>query len=390
MAFSYNKYEESDLVKKRRQEAENNSKYQESQAVVDYRNQLNNHNQNRPQQWTGGTYGQSLQNAMDKITNREKFTYDLNGDALYQQYKDKYINQGKMAMMDTLGQAAQLTGGYGNSYAVTAGNQAYQGQLQNLNDIVPQLYQIAMDAYNREGDDLYKQYGLYNDAYNTEYGQYRDQVADWNTEANRLTDAYNNERNMDYTKFSNDRNYFTDAYNQERNYDYGLYSDSYSRDFANYQQNVAEQQFADKMAWDRDQFNQNMAWSKDQFAQQMALENAKFAETVRSNKADEAYKLASLNAKSGSGSGSKSGSGSQTSGSEFVRYSDEELMKMRKQYEKAVKDGSETNTVSHYDDIADEIKNMDKTVARDYIKEQWANGNLTTEEYSILMNKIRG
>jgi murein DD-endopeptidase MepM/ murein hydrolase activator NlpD len=93
------------------------------------------------------SYWATLQEAMNKILNREDFSYDLNGDALYQQYKDRYIQQGKMAMQDTMGQAAALTGGYGNSYASTAGNQAYQGYLQGLNDVIPELQQIAYDRY---------------------------------------------------------------------------------------------------------------------------------------------------------------------------------------------------------------------------------------------------
>ena len=94
------------------------------------------------------THQQNLDDIMNKILNREDFSYDLNGDALYQQYKDKYIKQGKMAMQDTMGQAAAMTGGYGNSYAATAGNQAYQASLENLNDIVPELYQMAHDRDN--------------------------------------------------------------------------------------------------------------------------------------------------------------------------------------------------------------------------------------------------
>ena len=82
-------------------------------------------------------YDEHLKTTLDSILNRKEFSYDLNGDALYQQYKDKYMTQGKLAMMDTMGQAAAMTGGYGNSYASTAGNQAYQTHLQQMNDVVP-------------------------------------------------------------------------------------------------------------------------------------------------------------------------------------------------------------------------------------------------------------
>ena len=115
-----------------------------------------------------------LDSVMNAIKNGEKFSYDLNGDALYQQYKDKYIQQGKMAMGDAMGQAAAMTGGYGNSYAQSVGQQAYQAQLQNLNDIVPELYQMALDKYNMDRQDLYNQYSMLTDDYDRGYAQHQD------------------------------------------------------------------------------------------------------------------------------------------------------------------------------------------------------------------------
>lgn len=293
MAFSFRDYTESDEVKRRREQAQQYETYNESQAVIDARNAYNAHTSNPVAAWTGGTYGEALRNAVDRIGNREKFTYDLNGDALYKQYKDRYINQGRMAMADTMGQAAALTGGYGNSYAATAGNQAYQSYLTQLNDIVPQLYQMALDQYNREGEEMYNQANLYGNMYNTEYGEYRDKVQDWNTEANRLADMYNTERNFDYNVFANNREFFNNAYNTERQWDYGQYSDAYDRGFANYQQGVSE----------------------SQFAQQMALQQAELAEKIRANKANEAYRLAALAAQNSgrSSGGYSSGSGSSAS-----------------------------------------------------------------------------
>lgn len=282
MPFSFRDYTESDEVKRRRQQAQQYETYNEAQAVIDARNALQQHESNRVSPWTGGTYGQALQNAVDRIQNREKFSYDLNGDALYKQYKDQYMNLGRTAMMDTMGQAAAMTGGYGNSYAATAGNQAYQGYLQQLNNVVPELYQMALDRYDREGQDMYNQANLLGSMYGTEYGEYRDRVADWNTEAARLADRYNNERNFDWNTFSSNRDYYTNAYNTERQWDYGLYSDDYSRGFANYQQGVAE----------------------SQFAQEMALKQAQLAEQIRANKANEAYRAAQAAARNSGGGGS--------------------------------------------------------------------------------------
>ena len=117
------------------------------------------------------------------IQNGKKFSYDVNGDALYQQYKDSYMRQGKIAMQDAMGQAAAMTGGYGNSYAASVGNQAYQSYLQQLNDRIPELYQLALDRYNMERQDLYNQYGLLENAYNREHDTFNEGYS-------RLQDAY--------------------------------------------------------------------------------------------------------------------------------------------------------------------------------------------------------
>ena len=178
-----------------------------------------------------GDFSYSNQNlfddVMNRILNREKFSYDVNGDALYQQYKDKYIQQGKMAMADTMGQAAAMTGGYGNSYAASVGNQAYQSSLQNLNDVIPQLYQMAYDRYNQEGQDLYNQYGMLSNERSTEYGMWGDKrntlVADRDYYSNEATNAFNTDYGMwvdKGTMLNNDRTYYGNEYNNEYTRDY--------------------------------------------------------------------------------------------------------------------------------------------------------------------------
>ena len=100
---------------------------------------------------------QQLDSLYAQIMNRPGFQFDLNGDALYQQLVDSYTNQGRMAMMDTMGQAATLTGGYGNSYAQGVGQQAYQDYIQGITDQIPDLYNMALNRYIMEGDAMYDQ-----------------------------------------------------------------------------------------------------------------------------------------------------------------------------------------------------------------------------------------
>ena len=186
--------------------------YKQSDAVSQAQAMLNQKLAQKPGAYQSPWQAQ-LDEAMKKILNREKFSYDLNGDALYQQYKDQYILQGQQAMMDTMGQAAALTGGYGNSYAQTAGQQAYNAHLQQLNDIVPELYQMALNRYQMEGDEMYNQAALLAQQEEQGYGRYRDQVSDYNAELGRLQDQYYTERDYDYGKYVDNRDY---QYQQDR------------------------------------------------------------------------------------------------------------------------------------------------------------------------------
>lgn len=165
-------------------------------------------------------YQSKLDELYDQIVNKKDFQYDLNADALYNQYKDQYSVLGKTAMMDTMGQAAALTGGYGNSYASTAGNQAYQAYLQQLNEQVPQLYQLALDKYNADRQDLYNQAGLTQDLENAAYGKWVDEYGRLVDERNYAHGVYGDERDFDYGSFTDERDYQTalDQWQQEMEY----------------------------------------------------------------------------------------------------------------------------------------------------------------------------
>ena len=224
----------------------NYDNYKESGEVRQAKSALNTQLAQKPSAYQSQWQTQ-LNDVMDKINNREKFTYDLNGDALYQQYKDKFIQQGKLASADVMGQASAMTGGYGNSYAASVGNQAYQASLQNLNDVIPELYQMAYDRYSQEGQDLYNQYGLLADRENTDYGRYRDSVTDFNAERDYLAGRYDSERSYDYSKY-------TDA----RNFAYGQYADDKSYAYNDYRNNIADAQWNETMKFNKEQANKTV------------------------------------------------------------------------------------------------------------------------------------
>ena len=221
--------------------------YKESDIVTEAKNALDAQLANKP-----GAYQSQWQNQLNdvinKILNREKFSYDLNGDALYQQYKDKYTQQAKMAMGDAIGQASAMTGGYGNSYAQSVGQQMYAKEMQNLNDIVPELYAMAYDKYNQEGQDLYNQYSMLGAQEEQEYGRHRDTVADWLSERDYLANRYDSERDFDYGKYDN-----------ERNFAYGQYSDDRNLAYTDYRNTIADSQWQAEFDEAKRQFDAQMA-----------------------------------------------------------------------------------------------------------------------------------
>lgn len=141
-------------------------------ALGNYNTLLEKYNQYGPFTFSLDEWAKDID---EKIKGFKDFSYDLNGDALYQQYKDQYVQQGKLAMADTMGQAAAMTGGYGNSYAQSVGQQAYQNELSNLNDIVPELYQMALNKYQMDKDNLYTEASYLMQKYAQEYGEYSDE-----------------------------------------------------------------------------------------------------------------------------------------------------------------------------------------------------------------------
>lgn len=156
-----------------------------------------------------------LTSLYDQIRNRKKFSYDMGTDPLYLQYREQYQRLGRLAMQDTMGQAAALTGGYGSTYGEQVGQQAYNAYLQNLNDIVPQLQQQAYQRYQDEGTDLYSQYSLVKGREDTDYGRYRDTVSDYYSDLSDARSAYNSERSLDQSQWETMLSYWAQKANNE-------------------------------------------------------------------------------------------------------------------------------------------------------------------------------
>ena len=219
-------------------------------------------------QWQG-----QMNDLLGQIQNRPGFQYDVNSDALYQQVAQNYLQQGKQAMMDTMGQAAAMTGGYGNSYAQTAGQQVYNQHLLGLAELVPQYQQMALQQYQMEGDDLLNRYNLMMQQEDMAYGRYQDDLSRYYANLDRAQAAFDNERDYDYSRFADDRDFDYGKYMDDLNYQYQLDRDKIADE--QWIQQWLYQQERDKIA--DEQWQKEYEESVRQFNEQLALQQAQAA-----------------------------------------------------------------------------------------------------------------
>ena len=161
-------------------------------------------------------FEEKLQELYDQIAGREAFDYDPEEDEAYRRYAKLYAAKGAAAMEDTLGKAASLTGGYGSSYAQSAGQQAYNGYLQELAALVPELRQAALAEYRQEGQALADQYSMLSQREKNDYARYQNEHADWQKLLAAAQDEYESADSGDRKLYQTLLNHFSDKAEQER------------------------------------------------------------------------------------------------------------------------------------------------------------------------------
>lgn len=188
------------------------------------------------------SYTDQINSLLGQIQNRQPFSYNMNADPLYQQYKTQYTRQADLAMRDAIGNTSALTGGYGSTYGTVAGSQAYDSQIANLNNVIPELYNAALNKYNSEGTDLYNQLGAVQGQDQIDYGRYSDSMNDYRNDLNYYYTKYNDMSSADYNKYLNDLS----TWQNDRSYYYGKNQDAIAQD--NYQNEFAYQQQQDALS----------------------------------------------------------------------------------------------------------------------------------------------
>jgi len=199
--------------------------YKKSESVKKAEKKLNSWEKNAPDDYES-KYSAEIDGILNDILNREKFTYNLNADPLYEQYRQLYTQNGKKAMMDTVGEASAMTGGYSNSYAVTAGNQAYHEYLNNLNDVAIDLRDRAYEQYGDETEKLFEDVKLLRSLDGDDYDKYLDELERYYKDGEYLLERLTAMSDAEYEQFLQT----VDAWESDRDFAFKEKTDALDRE----------------------------------------------------------------------------------------------------------------------------------------------------------------
>ena len=283
-----------------------NSSFSASQS---YRDAMEYTNQLLAKLSSGRTsYTSQVEAMMDKIMNREDFEYDVDSDQLFQQALASAMNSGKTAMQDTIGQASALTGGYGSTYATSAGNQAYNAFIEDAYNNIDEYYRMAMEAYQMEGEEMFNQLGMFVDADNREYqrtydawsanfanaeSMYNKEYGQWQDSVNNAFQSANLQLNEYGTRLDASSKLY-DVYANQAN-------TNYQREYQSWADEVAQAQNMINILHSDWQYDTNLQYQKDRDAVADAQWEKSYALEEKYTNAQ----IAKMNSSGGGGGGTK-------------------------------------------------------------------------------------
>lgn len=166
-------------------------------------------------------FAQQQKDLLDRILNREDFSWSKETDPQWSSYKKSYLREGDRATANALAQASAASGGRPSSYAVNAATQAGDYYATKLNDVIPTLYQQAYERYLDEYNMKLKDLNAVNQQEQLDYAKYLDRLGQFNTDRSF---AYQNYAD-DYDRL---RSQLADVQGQDQ-IDYARYLDEASR-----------------------------------------------------------------------------------------------------------------------------------------------------------------
>ena len=154
------------------------------------RTELENYEKTRPADYVS-QYQPKIKDVMGQLDGMKGFSYDPTRDAAYEQYKNSYTRQAKLANENAQANASAISGGYGSSYGTQAGQRAYQNAMAGLSSATNSLYSQALNQYTQKKSDLQNQLSGYQQAEAQDYEKYQTNYQNWENQRNYYQNAYN-------------------------------------------------------------------------------------------------------------------------------------------------------------------------------------------------------
>lgn len=146
------------------------------------------------------TYNSEIRELVSALTGMD-FSYDPENDIAYRLIRDENRKAARLAMEDTLGKATALTGGYANTYAQSAAQQAYTGELSKTAELIPELYEAAYGRFSDDRDSLSDSIKLLSDLDSEEFDKYTALMKQYLSEGEMLFDNYRWESEEEFDRF---------------------------------------------------------------------------------------------------------------------------------------------------------------------------------------------
>lgn len=182
--------------------------------------------------YDGQRYENEKNRVMGQIENREKFSYNAEGDEAFNAIKRQKEAEADKAYKDAYARLAAQNGGEVPADMMMALENIRQNIIDSADSYIPQLQQMAYNKYSDELGELYNRYGL-----------------------------IENRDNADYNRFYNERNNLISGLENAYNRDYNERSFAASREDAAWNKEFNERSYQDS----RDDVMYNREFNKNQF-----------------------------------------------------------------------------------------------------------------------------
>lgn len=209
MAYTYKVYGTGDVdnaVNNYNRVASSAPTYADSSETRQARQQADNYANSYTDKINKG-YTSKYKGAIDELANqyqKNKFDWTPENSSEYQQKKEKYTREGKVAQENVQGSYAANTGGYSNTYSQTAGQKAFGEYMDELANKVPTLKNEAYKSYQQQQEDTLNRIGVLQNLDNTQYQRYRDSVTDDYDFMTYYENKYGTSKGLDMSNFQNE------------------------------------------------------------------------------------------------------------------------------------------------------------------------------------------